>query len=167
MLPFVIFLAIHIALNSLRSYSAFLVGEWANDKSKQLETDQFRLQVAKIFAVVLIIALLEIAKERTTFKMICNTLKSVHNDIVERIMQAPINLFFDVTPNGTIMKRFSEDMQIIEHLIRCIDICVWLVIDLSVTFFMLGCSNYLVYIVVPILVMYIKYVWNYTLKAKR
>lgn len=82
-------------------------------------------------------------------------------------MCAPINLFFDVTPNGTIMTRFSEDMQIIEHLIRSIDVCAWLAIDLSLTFFMLGCSNWMIYMVVPVLLLYIKWIWGYTNRAKR
>lgn len=34
---FVIFILIHVGLNSLRSYSAYLIGEWANNKD--LQTD--------------------------------------------------------------------------------------------------------------------------------
>lgn len=29
-------------------------------------------------------------------------------------MNSPINLFFDVTPTGTILNRFSKDLQIMD-----------------------------------------------------
>jgi len=36
---------------------------------------------------------------------------TIKNDILTKIMAAPVNLFFDVTPNATIMKRFNGEMH--------------------------------------------------------
>lgn len=34
--------------------------------------------------------------------------------MIDRIMQSPINLFFDVTPIGRILNRFSKDLNILD-----------------------------------------------------
>jgi len=46
-------------------------------------------------------------------QLINQTLMQVHNDVLKSILNAPVNLFFDVTPNGSIMSRFSEDMNVV------------------------------------------------------
>ena len=38
--------------------------------------------------------------------------------MLEKVFKAPINLFFDVTPAGLILKRFSEDVGGVEHIIH-------------------------------------------------
>jgi ABC-type multidrug transport system fused ATPase/permease subunit len=35
--------------------------------------------------------------------------------MIERVMGAPVNLFFDVTPIGKILNRFSRDMQMLDE----------------------------------------------------
>lgn len=34
--------------------------------------------------------------------------------MIHKVMRAPINLFFDVTPTGTIMNRFSKDLNLLD-----------------------------------------------------
>lgn len=34
--------------------------------------------------------------------------------MIERVIAAPINLYFDVTPIGRILNKFSKDLNIIE-----------------------------------------------------
>lgn len=74
--------------------------------------------MALIFSSVCFEALGITARERFRKVLIDRTMKKVHDDVLTRIMKAPVNLFFDVTPNGSIMKRFSEDMNRIEWIIR-------------------------------------------------
>ena len=38
--------------------------------------------------------------------------KNIHNEALTKVMLAPINNFFNVTPLGTILKRFREDMSV-------------------------------------------------------
>lgn len=40
--------------------------------------------------------------------------KQLHQDMMDQVMRAPINLYFDTTPIGRIMNRFSKDLQLIE-----------------------------------------------------
>ncbi len=39
----------------------------------------------------------------------------LHNRLVSQVFRAPINLFFDVTPIGKILNRFSKDLAIIDE----------------------------------------------------
>ncbi|TNV86168.1 hypothetical protein FGO68_gene2272 [Halteria grandinella] len=40
--------------------------------------------------------------------------KQLHEDMISKVMHAPINLYFDVTPIGRILNRFSKDLSGIE-----------------------------------------------------
>jgi len=36
--------------------------------------------------------------------------KRIHEDMVKYVLNAPINLYFDVTPIGRILNKFSKDL---------------------------------------------------------
>jgi ABC-type multidrug transport system fused ATPase/permease subunit len=40
--------------------------------------------------------------------------RKLHQRMIAKVLLAPINLFFDVTPTGTILNRFSKDLQILD-----------------------------------------------------
>jgi len=40
--------------------------------------------------------------------------KRLHREMVNKVVQAPINLYFDVTPIGRILNRFSEDLSMMD-----------------------------------------------------
>ena len=41
--------------------------------------------------------------------------KKLHNILIAYVFRAPINLFFDVTPIGKILNRFSKDLAVIDE----------------------------------------------------
>lgn len=41
--------------------------------------------------------------------------KIIHKHILNRVLNAPINLYFDITPIGRILNRFSKDLSILEQ----------------------------------------------------
>jgi len=86
--------------------------------------------------IVLFQALTQIMHERLLRLLIDKTHKQVHDDMVDRIMKAPVNLFFDITPNGTIMKRFGEDMEVIRHIVHASMHCVFMTFEIMTMFFM-------------------------------
>jgi len=38
----------------------------------------------------------------------------LHNKMLNKVLSAPINLFYDVTPIGKILNRFSKDLNVID-----------------------------------------------------
>ena len=40
--------------------------------------------------------------------------KNVHETLLGKVMSAPINLFFDITPVGKVFQRFSEDLHVFD-----------------------------------------------------
>jgi len=99
--------------------------------------------------------------------MIDKTLKQVHHDVVRSIMNAPVNSFFDITPKGSIMSRFSEDMNVIEDIMSSAMFCCIILIDVITTFYLICHQNIWAIVVIPLLFGYAKSVWDYTFKAKR
>lgn len=41
--------------------------------------------------------------------------KLMHNELIAYVFRAPINLFFDVTPMGKILNRFSKDLAVLDE----------------------------------------------------
>ena len=41
--------------------------------------------------------------------------KALHNSLIANVYQAPINLYFDKTPIGKILNRFSKDLAIVDE----------------------------------------------------
>ena len=40
--------------------------------------------------------------------------KRLHEDMVDRVMKAPVNIYFDTTPLGRVLNRFSKDLSVVE-----------------------------------------------------
>ena len=38
----------------------------------------------------------------------------IHEQMIERVVNAPVNLYFDVTPVGRILNKFSKDLNGLE-----------------------------------------------------
>jgi ABC-type multidrug transport system fused ATPase/permease subunit len=48
------------------------------------------------------------------FNMSLKAAKVVHNNMISRVLSAPLNLYFDITPIGNIMNRFSKDLDVLD-----------------------------------------------------
>ncbi len=49
--------------------------------------------------------------------LICGNLRSMkllHNSMLHKVLCAPINLYYDVTPIGQILNRFSKDLAVLD-----------------------------------------------------
>lgn len=109
----------------------------------------------------------QITKEFIKKKLINKTLEQVHTDVLKSILNAPVNLFFDVTPNGSIMSRFTEDMDVIEHVVHCFMHICSVSIDMAFMFILIFKQCLWAILVIPVLFGYAKIIFDYTLKAKR
>lgn len=49
--------------------------------------------------------------------LICGNVRAIkilHNTMLKTVLCAPINLFYDVTPIGKILNRFSKDLMVMD-----------------------------------------------------
>lgn len=95
----------------------YLIGEWASAS----EADQFGKywdNFFKIGMLVLGITVVNCIRQYIVKFIITNALKTVHSRVLDSIMKAPINKFFDVTPTGSILTRFNDDLNHFEHIVH-------------------------------------------------
>jgi len=59
--------------------------------------------------------LVESVVQNTTKDLVRSTYKGFFSMMLEKVMHAPINLYFDVTPISRVTKSFSEDIHAIDY----------------------------------------------------
>ena len=83
-------------------------------------------------------------------------------------MNAPINLFFDVTPTGTIMNRFSKDLQVMDNNIAFIfggiNVMVYQVLAILIV---ICTANWYIIVVFPPIVILCYILFRYTVTSYR
>jgi ABC-type multidrug transport system fused ATPase/permease subunit len=76
----------------------------------------------------------------------------VKEDILTKIMRAPVNLFFDVTPNSVIMHRFNGQ---IHELAGVTHRALWILretISIFISIFLICQQNYWLSLVIPVFI---------------
>lgn len=85
--------------------------------------------------------------------------------MLEKVFKAPINLFFDVTPTGLILKRFSEDVGGVEHIMHHYSNLQRLFNHLAYTLVMVYMVDKKILILAPIMVFQLYRVYTYSIGA--
>ena len=86
-----------------------------------------------IFALAIATGLIVFLRVTTLVWTFLNVAKKIHNKYISIVLKAPINLFFDVTPVGKILNRFSKDLSVIDE-----DMCFSFGSFLALTFMGFG-----------------------------
>ncbi|TMW62281.1 hypothetical protein Poli38472_009774 [Pythium oligandrum] len=63
------------------------------------------------FGFIILCALLTLARGVALVEACMRTARNMHDELFRRVLSAPINLYFDVTPVGRILNRFSNDLD--------------------------------------------------------
>lgn len=92
----------------------YLMQKWAYADA-QTQIDDFNFYVISISALTLLTALLIFTRTNTQVFAGLRVGKRLHNELISYVFRAPINLFFDVTPIGKILNRFSKDLAVIDE----------------------------------------------------
>jgi ABC-type multidrug transport system fused ATPase/permease subunit len=106
-----VILTFSLALFSEVSYAigAFLIEDWEGDDSMAVSAVEMFTIFAGLCGVFAGLHFLCM----TTFALRASA--KLHNSMGERLVQAPVNLFFDVTPVGRILNRMSEDIEEVDE----------------------------------------------------
>ena len=95
-------------------FGNYYTQKWAySDENDQI--DKFYFYFSMILGLNLLSAILIFI--RANFQVFAGLKvgKKLHNQLIAYVFRAPINLFFDVTPIGKILNRFSKDMAVIDE----------------------------------------------------
>lgn len=88
--------------------------------------------------------------------------------MIQKVVNAPINTFFDVTPTGTIMNRFSQDISILDTSISfTIGGIHVMFYQMMGVLFVIVAADPLVLVIFPLIFFLCWYLFKYAVKAYR
>lgn len=108
--PFLISIAVYTYFENQRERT---LKNWANKSAKSQQT-QFNNQVFALFGLTLACACLIVVKIKLKVDMKTRASRLYFSEILDKVLAAPINLYFDVTPIGQIQTRFTKDLNAVE-----------------------------------------------------
>ncbi|KAE9022462.1 ABC transporter C family member 3 [Phytophthora rubi] len=91
-----------------------LVDWWQGHWAKEMEDNPNYSELAFglwYFAFIVVCALVTIGRGLLMMESCIRSSKNLHNELFRRVLSAPVNLYFDVTPVGRILNRFSNDLD--------------------------------------------------------
>jgi ABC-type multidrug transport system fused ATPase/permease subunit len=110
---FLVYINIALMITKIgETYLTWYIGMWATDQVAQLENhNKFALVV---FGMAALTSIAEFMRSKIVSIMIYKAGNKAHSEIIKSVLMAPINSFFDVTPTGLIINRFSKDLDQVE-----------------------------------------------------
>ena len=90
-------------------YRESVVQEWA-DKASLVQNYSFLLCTFKVFAITFVTSTLIGVMLVVNMKMRISSSRVFFNMMLERVMHAPVNLYFDVTPIARILGNFNFNL---------------------------------------------------------
>ena len=88
----------------------YAIGNWVEEDTLEEELASYTWYVSLSFSYVSGICLCALAGCAVIFFVQIRASRKIHQEMIDKLLKAPINLFFDMTPVGTIMNRFSKDL---------------------------------------------------------
>ena len=110
---FLPFLGLIYVYNQVEQNSSKEIGKWANKIAKNQQAD-FYTSCLTIFGMAIFSGALIIAKTQIKLKMKMAAGLKFFKEMLDRIMEAPINLYFDITSIGAIQSKFTRDLGAVE-----------------------------------------------------
>ena len=94
-------------------------------------------------------------------------MRNIHKKMISHLVKAPINLFHDVVPLGQILNRLTQDIEIIQNIIRTVNSFIKLLFTLAACMIICYIYNQAILVISPIIVAYILILTSYYLTAGR
>ena len=107
--------------------------------------------------------LVEFIVTRTTI----HSLRKVHEDMINKLVRAPINLFHDIVPIGQILNRLTKDTELIEGIIKTVNTTIKIIFTIVANIFICYFYNKYILYISPLLILAFFLVTNYYISAQR
>ena len=137
-----------------------MLGQWSNSLTSENDEDFFYYTYI-VFGASFVFSFFILLRIISNIIFSLRASRKIHQKMIQRVLRAPINLYFDVTPIGRILNRFSKDMAVLDTSIFFTISFVY--ISLIQTISSLVVSSLAVYwIVIPFPIVFILYWKLYT-----
>ena len=91
----------------------YLIGHWALQKDQK---SNFQFYCGLSFAFALAQGLFVFCRAACMHLFGMYATKKLHEHMIEKVLRAPVNLYFDTTPIGSILNKFTRDLNEIESI---------------------------------------------------
>jgi len=109
----VVILVLFLLGQLFRVYCDLFVGEWASNSPPHSDTYYYT-----IFSIAAGGTLVFVVGRSVFFLMQClGASKALHDDLLAKVLGASVNNYFDITPIGRILNRFSKDLDHIDSML--------------------------------------------------
>ena len=161
-------LLLHLLTTGLTTWSSLWVGFWTADAAPMDEEDAaystlpFGAYVGGYAAIGLMVALMTFVRTVLMSLFCLRASRALHDQLVRRVMRAPLS-FFDTTPLGRIVSRFSKDLFSIDsELMGFADFFLFMIATLAFTLAIVAIATPLFLVAAPpLLGIYVYFVQTY------
>lgn len=95
----------------LKTWGDYIIGQWSESLDQKDEIKYYGwLSFGLSVAVTILVGFRSYLIMFKNFK----ATRKLHSDMLQTVFYAPVNLYFDVTPIGSILNRFSKDLNQVE-----------------------------------------------------
>ena len=178
-LIFITLITLIIIVKSLELYRNTIIPRLAksykeilkDEKNLKAGNDNFLSNLKKNFNLFLRISIgtiiLNFIIRFITTRISIYAMRNIHRKMIQRLVKAPINLFHDVVPVGQILNRLTQDIEIIQNIIRTVNSFIKLLFSLITCMIICFIYNKTIIFLSPIIVFYIIILTSYYLIAGR
>lgn len=89
----------------------YIIGEWSRSDDQQ---GTFKYYACMTYAMVVAQCLGIAIRDTVNLMYSWHATRRLHRRMIDRVFHAPVNLYFDTTPIGRILNRFSKDLGSLE-----------------------------------------------------
>ncbi|KAF1329525.1 Multidrug resistance-associated protein abc superfamily, partial [Globisporangium splendens] len=109
----VIFVVLYIVSQGVRTLCDWWQGHWAREMRREgVDPTYSNLKFGMWYLGLIVLCCILIVGRGLMLAEACIlSAKNLHNELFRRVLAAPVNRYFDVTPVGRILNRFSNDLD--------------------------------------------------------
>ena len=116
-ITFGIILCLFAVAQALRVLNDLWVGLWAKDFESHYSTEPVSFYMIGFTIIVFATCSFVLSRSYYFLSTCIDASRSLHTQILSSVLSAPVNKYFDITPIGRVLNRFTKDMDSVDSLL--------------------------------------------------
>ena len=165
---FFILVCLSLGIVFTKVYSRIYVTDWSNEEEKNKSEENQNLYHFMIYTQICFIGVfIQFVKEFLIAKSNYRSNKAIHENMIQSLIRAPINLFHDIVPIGQILNRLVHDLDGSRQIIWMFDTILNSFVGLMSAVYVCYCYNPYSLYIAPILMVIGYIIAKYFINAAR